>query len=93
MTATLDDLGDRLENIELAQQKTLASVTKTESRVDMLRQEFLRAVTLLYRLKVAADGTKAAAERRDRAIDKITGRLAEIEERLPQKKQAGKKKD
>lgn len=86
MPATLDDLEDRLDRIEAGQEKLLSIVVRHERRLEAMHQEFLRAVTILYRLKLASDGAKAAAQRRADAIDEIARRLGKIEEKIAGRK-------
>lgn len=72
---------DRLERIEESQKRLLAAAATTESRIDILHQEFQRAATAIHRLRLAHDN----AQRRDEALDEIRRQLSRIEALLAER--------
>ncbi len=82
MTDRQPSLEQRLIRIEKAQEEALASTVKLESRLEILRQEFQRTSTSIYRMGLTLESGKASAQRREAALSEIRQQLVRIEAKL-----------
>jgi len=78
----MSDTNRQLERVLLAQEKVLSVVGRHERRLERLHMEVSRAVTVIYRLKLASDFSKAGGQRREASLDELSRRLAAIEKAL-----------
>ncbi|MHA7872638.1 MAG: hypothetical protein ACX939_09840 [Hyphococcus sp.] len=70
------------EALNATLEKILSIAVRHERRLETLRQECARAATVIYRLKLASDGAKAAAAQREETLEDISRRLAAMERRI-----------
>lgn len=76
------EVENQLERILLAQEKIMSAVVRHERRLERLHQEFAKAVTVIYRLKLAADHAKAGAQRQEVSLEEMSRRLSGIEQAI-----------
>lgn len=74
------EIENQLERILLAQEKIMSAVVRHERRLERLHQEFAKAVTVIYRLKLAADHAKTGAQRLETSLEEVNRRLAAMDE-------------
>ena len=73
---------ERIIKMEAALEQILATTIKLESRIDILRQEFQRTSTNIYRLGVNQESGKTVAGRHQSVLSEIQSQLLRIETRL-----------
>jgi len=74
-----EDVKSVLQKIISDQAASMRILATLESRLDLLREEFQRTSTIVYRLKLAQEGAKDVDRRRYEAID---AKLAAIEQSI-----------
>lgn len=75
-------LEQRLICIEKAQEEALATIVKLESRLEIMRQEFQRTSTSIYRMGLTLESGKASSQRREVTLSEIREQLGRIEAKL-----------
>ena len=75
-------LKEKLDQLEAALSGLASSTLAIADRVELLRQEFGRSAVQIQRLGLNQESAKAAAQRRDQSLSKISGELEGIRRAL-----------
>jgi len=72
----------RLKAIADTQASAMEILTALEARLDVFREEFQRASTIIHRLKLAQENDRSLARRQSEAISRLGEKLDRIETML-----------
>ncbi len=78
MTQTPPALEERLDRLEAGQARLLASTTKLEELIDLMRQEFQRTATNVARQGLVQESNKTATNRLESLLEDVRGQLRAI---------------